>query len=118
MHPLPIPFTCKSPGQSFILSLKPADLMEFTASTAFVQLPNSCFALIHTTRSVTAWCIFFSLPAPNGEAGFVSEEVVEELIFFFPCQGCGLPVVVLWSERLLIGAWRPLFPPPLCLWNR
>lgn len=82
-HPLPIPFTCKSLGQSFILSLKPAELMEFTASTAVVQLPNSCFALIHTTQIVTAWCIFFSPTAPNGEAGFMSEEVVEELIFFF-----------------------------------
>lgn len=84
IHPLPIPFTCKWPGQSFILSLKLAELMEFTASTAVVQLPNSYFACIHTTQIVTAWCIFFSLPAPNGEAGFVSEEVVEELIFFFP----------------------------------
>lgn len=92
--------------------------MEFTASTAVVQLPNSCFALIHTTQSVTAWCIFFSLPAPNSEVGFVTEEVVEELIFFSPLSRLQFA-----SRRSLERAapnWSvaSFVPSPLCLGNR
>lgn len=118
IHPLPIPFTSKSPGESFILSLKPAELMEFTASTAVVQLPSSCFALIHTTQIVIAWCIFFFSLHQMVRQVLWAKRWLRNWFFFSPLSRLQFA-----SRRSLERAapnWSvaSFVPSPLCLGNR